>query len=71
MSAKFPRGGGGGGAGHFLARSLNILQVPRECENIYSELCNIGLFFILRIMKDCCFFYIEDNVRLYYILRIM
>ena len=26
MSAKFPRGGGGGGAGPFLARSLFILN---------------------------------------------
>ena len=27
MSAKFPRGGGGEGAGPFLARSLNIVPL--------------------------------------------
>ena len=44
----------------------------------FSALRIIRLFFMLRIMKDCVFFHIDDNVRLlykderlFYIYRIM
>ena len=37
MSAKFPRGGGGGGAGPFLARSLINVQFNGQKYSGFSE----------------------------------
>ena len=36
MSAKFPRGGGGGGAGPFLARSLAIIVCEQPKMTVFQ-----------------------------------